>query len=87
MNAVFLMFDSLNRDKLSAYGCTDVLTPNFKRFEKNVSHLITVLRGASPAFQLAGSFIPGGAISYIVHGGHWNRLTTQCQRSSKTTGY
>lgn len=48
MNAVFLMFDSLNRDKLSAYGCTDVLTPNFKRFEKKCVTFDNCFAGSLP---------------------------------------
>ena len=48
MNAVFLMFDSLNRDKLSAYGCTDVLTTNFKRFEKKCVTFDNCFAGSLP---------------------------------------
>jgi arylsulfatase A-like enzyme len=38
MKAIMLMFDSLNRNMLSAYGCSWTKTPNFKRLvEKTVT--------------------------------------------------
>ena len=38
MKAIMMMFDSLNRDFLSAYGCDWTKTPNFRRLaEKSVT--------------------------------------------------
>ncbi len=38
MKAVMVMFDSLNRHMLSAYGCDELITPNFKRLaQKSVT--------------------------------------------------
>lgn len=34
MKAVMLMFDSLNKHMLSAYGCQSTITPNFERLRK-----------------------------------------------------
>ena len=48
MNTVFLMFDSLNRDKLSVYGCQEVWTPNFKRFEEKSVTFDNCFAGSLP---------------------------------------
>ena len=34
MKAIMLMFDSLNRNLLSTYGCDWTVTPNFERLAK-----------------------------------------------------
>lgn len=35
MKAIMVMFDSLNRDFLSSYGCDWTITPNFKRLQEH----------------------------------------------------
>ncbi len=48
MNVVFLMFDSLNRNLLSAYGCGWTKTPNFKRLEERAVTFDQCYAGSLP---------------------------------------
>ncbi|MBF9018373.1 MULTISPECIES: sulfatase [unclassified Oceanispirochaeta] len=48
MKAVMVMFDSLNRDMLSSYGCDWTLTPNFKRLSENTITFTNSFAGSLP---------------------------------------
>ena len=48
MKAVMVMFDSLNRDMLSSYGCDWTLTPNFKRLSENTVTFTNSFAGSLP---------------------------------------
>ncbi len=48
MRAIMVMFDSLNKDMLSAYGCSWTHTPNFKRLEEKSATFDTCYVGSMP---------------------------------------
>jgi lysophospholipase L1-like esterase len=48
MKAIMLMFDSLNRNLLSPYGCEWTKTPNFKRLSENAVTFDTCYAGSLP---------------------------------------
>ena len=59
MKAIIVMFDSLNRDFLSPYGCDWTITPNFQRLAEKT---VTFRR------SYAGSLPCMPAESYIRYG-------------------
>lgn len=48
MKAIMVMFDSLNRDLLSSYGCDWTLTPNFKRLSEKTITFTNSFAGSLP---------------------------------------
>ena len=48
MRTVLVMFDSLNRHKLTPYGCTDTITPNFERLASRTVQFDTCYAGSLP---------------------------------------
>ena len=48
MKAIMVMFDSLNRELLSAYGCEETYTPNFKRLQKHTATFDQCYVGSMP---------------------------------------
>ncbi|MEG1887091.1 MAG: sulfatase, partial [Oscillospiraceae bacterium] len=48
MKAIMIMFDSLNRNMLSAYGCDWTKTPNFKRLAKQTVTFDNCYAGSLP---------------------------------------
>ena len=48
MKAIMLMFDSLNKHMLSAYGCDDTITPNFKRLQEKTTRFDNFYVGSMP---------------------------------------
>ncbi len=48
MRAVVVMFDSLNRHKLTPYGCADTVTPNFERLARHAVQFDTCYAGSLP---------------------------------------
>ncbi|MDD9340904.1 MAG: sulfatase [Providencia heimbachae] len=48
MKAVMLMFDSLNKQMLSAYGCQTTITPNFERLRKRTLKFDNFYVGSMP---------------------------------------
>ena len=64
MKAIMVMFDSLNRDFLSPYGCDWTITPNFRRLAE---HSVTFSR------SYAGS-LPCMPARRELHTGRYNFL-------------
>lgn len=48
MRSVMVMFDSLNRNYLESYGCTQSITPNFVRLAKRTVQFDTCYAGSLP---------------------------------------
>lgn len=48
MKAIMLMFDSLNKHMLSAYGCDETITPNFQRLKKKTVRFNNFYVGSMP---------------------------------------
>ncbi len=48
MRAIMVMFDSLNRHMLEAYGCTESLTPNFLRLQQRSVQFESCYAGSLP---------------------------------------
>nr|WP_086937547.1 sulfatase [Thaumasiovibrio occultus] len=48
MKAIMLMFDSLNKHMLSAYGCEDTITPNFDRLRQHATTFNNFYVGSMP---------------------------------------
>ena len=48
MKAIVLMFDSLNKHMLSAYGCDDTITPNFQRLKQKTTRFDNFYVGSMP---------------------------------------
>ena len=48
MRAIMVMFDSLNRHMLEAYGCTESLTPNFLRLQQRTVQFESCYAGSLP---------------------------------------
>ena len=48
MKAIMVMFDSLNREMLSSYGCEWTITPNFKRLAENTVTFDSNYTGSMP---------------------------------------
>ncbi|KYQ97124.1 sulfatase [Serratia plymuthica] len=48
MKAIMLMFDSLNKHMLSAYGCDETITPNFQRLREKTVRFNNFYVGSMP---------------------------------------
>ncbi|EHN68750.1 sulfatase [Aliivibrio fischeri] len=48
MKAIVLMFDSLNKHMLSAYGCDETITPNFQRLKEKTTRFDNFYVGSMP---------------------------------------
>lgn len=48
MKAVMVMYDSLNKQMLSSYGCDETITPNFERLKKHSVQFDTCYAGSLP---------------------------------------
>ncbi|MDO4547014.1 MAG: sulfatase-like hydrolase/transferase, partial [Clostridia bacterium] len=64
MKAIMLMFDSLNRHMLSAYGCDKYQTPNFKRLAEKTVTFDRFYVGSMPCMPARRE----------LHTGRWNFL-------------
>lgn len=64
MKAIMLMFDSLNRHMLSAYGCDQYSTPNFKRLAEKTATFDRFYVGSMPCMPARRE----------LHTGRWNFL-------------
>jgi arylsulfatase A-like enzyme len=55
MKAIMLMFDSLNKRLLSAYGSDRAITPNFQRLRERTVRFDNFLSAVCPVCQPAGA--------------------------------
>lgn len=80
MKAIMLMFDSLNKRLLSAYGSDRALTPNFLRLKERTVRFDNFMLAVCPVCRRAENYIPVATTFSIVAGRRWSRLMIQYQR-------